>query len=68
MSNRKTVIFTLFINGIIPWVLYVWLSGYMTSFAALSVATLVPLADNLFHLIKHRKLDAFGSLMLSPLF
>jgi hypothetical protein len=64
MSKRQYIIFTLLINGIIPWVLYVWLSHYMTSIAALSIATMVPLADNLVHLIKHRKLDAFGSLML----
>jgi hypothetical protein len=64
MSKRKYIIFTLLINGIIPWVLYVWLSHSMTSFTALSIATMVPLLDNLVHLIKHRKLDAFGSLML----
>jgi hypothetical protein len=64
MSKRTFIIFTLLINGIVPWALYVWLSDYMTSIAALSVATMVPLADNLVHLIKHRKLDAFGSLML----
>jgi hypothetical protein len=64
MSKRKYIIFTLLINGIIPWVLYVWLSHSMTSFTALSIATMVPLLDNLVHLLKHRKLDAFGSLML----
>ncbi|MCY9670055.1 hypothetical protein M5X11_35035 [Paenibacillus alginolyticus] len=64
MSKRQYIILTLLINGIIPWALYVWLSNYMTSIAALSVATMVPLVDNLVHLIKHRKLDAFGSLML----
>ncbi|MCY9693086.1 VC0807 family protein [Paenibacillus alginolyticus] len=64
MSKRQYIILPLLINGIIPWALYVWLSNYMTSIAALSVATMVPLVDNLVHLIKHRKLDAFGSLML----
>jgi hypothetical protein len=64
MSKRQYIIFTLLINGIVPWMLYVWLSHFMTSIAALSVATMVPLIDNLVHLIKHRKFDAFGSLML----
>ncbi|WP_442602374.1 VC0807 family protein [Paenibacillus sp. KN14-4R] len=64
MSKRQYVVFTLLINGIIPWVLYVWLSEYMSGIAALSIATTVPLIDNLVHLIKHRKFDAFGSLML----
>ncbi|WP_246309947.1 VC0807 family protein [Paenibacillus alginolyticus] len=64
MSKRQYIIFTLLLNGIVPWVLYVWISDYMSSFTALSLATMVPLADNLVHLIKHRKLDVFGSLML----
>ncbi|RKP51547.1 hypothetical protein D7Z26_17320 [Cohnella endophytica] len=64
MSKRKYVVFTLLVNGIIPWALYVWLSDYMTSLAALSIATLVPLVDNLAYLAKNSKLDAFGSLML----
>ncbi|MDU0202090.1 VC0807 family protein [Paenibacillus sp. MAH-36] len=64
MSKRNYVIFTLLVNGILPWILYVWLSEYMSSLAALTIATLVPLLDNLVHLIKHRKLDAFGTLML----
>ncbi|REE81528.1 hypothetical protein A8990_11852 [Paenibacillus taihuensis] len=64
MFKRLYVIFTLLINGVVPWALYVWLSDYMSSLAALSVATLIPLIDNLIYLAKHRKLDAFGSLML----
>jgi hypothetical protein len=36
----------------------------MSGIAALSIATMVPLVDNVVHLIKHRKLDAFGLLML----
>jgi hypothetical protein len=36
----------------------------MNSLTALSIATMVPLVDNVIHLLKHRKLDAFGSLML----
>ncbi|QHT58954.1 hypothetical protein GXP70_02575 [Paenibacillus lycopersici] len=64
MSKRMLVVFTLLINGVVPWALYVWLSDYMSSLAALSIATLVPLADNIVHLAKHRKLDAFGALML----
>ncbi|MBB6691635.1 hypothetical protein H7B90_09505 [Cohnella xylanilytica] len=64
MSKRAQVILTLLLNGVVPWALYVWLQPYMSSLAALSVATLVPLAENLLYLAKHRKLDAFGSLML----
>ncbi|MGG1513992.1 VC0807 family protein [Paenibacillus oryzisoli] len=64
MSKRNYVIFTLLVNGIVPWLLYVLLNDHMSSIAALSIATLVPLVDNVVHLAKHRKLDAFGSIML----
>ena len=64
MSKRSYVLFSLFINGILPWALYVWLSNYMSSIAALSIATLAPLSDNVVHFWKHRKIDVFGGLML----
>lgn len=64
MSKRKYIIMTLLLNGIIPWGIYVWLSHYMSSIAALSIATMIPLLDNLVYLIKNRKLDTFSSLML----
>lgn len=64
MSKRAQVILTLLLNGVVPWVLYVWLDHYMSSIAALSIATTVPLIENVIYLAKNRKLDAFGSLML----
>lgn len=67
MSKRTYVIVTLLINGALPWLLYVWLSNYMSSLSALSIATIIPLVDTLYHLLRHRKLDAFGSLMLFTL-
>ncbi len=54
MSKRNYVIFTLMINGVVPWGIYIWLSNYMNSIVALSVATMVPLLDNLIHFIKYR--------------
>ncbi|WP_426454282.1 VC0807 family protein [Paenibacillus sp. S-38] len=67
MSKRTYLLVTLILNGLLPWGLYVWLSAHMSSMAALSIATLVPLADNAVQLIRHRRLDAFGSLMLFTL-
>lgn len=67
MSTRKYVILALLINGLAPWGIYEWLSHYMSSLSALSIATLVPLADNAVHWFKHRKLDTFGVLMLFTL-
>lgn len=60
----RGILLTLLINGAVPYVLYVWLSQYMSSFTALCIATVVPMADNLFHLARHRKLDVFGGMML----
>ncbi|WP_246309924.1 hypothetical protein [Paenibacillus alginolyticus] len=64
MSTRTYVLFTLIINGLAPWGIYEWLCHSMSSVLALSIATLVPLADNLVHLLRHKKLDVFGALML----
>ncbi|ODG90591.1 MULTISPECIES: VC0807 family protein [Bacillaceae] len=64
MSKSMYVIFTLVINGILPWVIYVVLSDYMSSLLALSIAMLLPLVDNAVHLWKYKKLDVFGGLML----
>ncbi len=35
----------------------------MTEVAALSFATIIPLADTLYHLVKHKKLDVFAAFM-----
>jgi hypothetical protein len=64
METKKYIIFSLLINGLLPWALYQILSGYMESITALTIATLVPLADNLIHFCRHKKLDALGGLML----
>ncbi|NRD80389.1 hypothetical protein HPT25_24005 [Bacillus sp. BRMEA1] len=53
------------INGAIPMVVYNLLLHYFSSFNALLIATLIPLADNLYHLLKHRRSDSFGLFMLT---
>lgn len=60
----RGILLTLIINGAIPYVVYVLLSSRMSSFAALSIATIVPLLDNLIHLFRYKKLDAFAGIML----
>lgn len=64
MSKRMYIFVTLIINGIVPWLIYILLNDHMSNFQALLIATLIPLIDNIVHLWKHRKLDAFGGLML----
>lgn len=61
----KSVVVTILLNGLLPVVLYNLLLGHFTSFVSLLIATLVPLLDNLYYVIKHRKADAFGLFMLT---
>jgi len=60
----KGIVITLLINGALPFVVYEVLRSHMSSMGALSVATVIPLVDNLFTLIKKRKIDVFAVCML----
>ncbi|KMY54374.1 hypothetical protein AC623_10905 [Bacillus sp. FJAT-27231] len=67
-SKRKviqSVIGSIFINGLVPVVLYHLFLNHFSSFVSLLLATSVPLLDNLYHIVKHRKADAFGLFMLT---
>lgn len=59
----KSIAITLIINGVIPLLVYEWLRSYMSGVTALSIATVIPLLDNVYHLIKHRRLDVFAVFM-----
>ena len=67
-SKRKVIqmiVLSLVINGAIPVVVYNLLTNNYSSFVSLLVATLIPLADNLYHVVKYKKADAFGLFMLT---
>lgn len=64
MLSRNYIVFTLVVNGLIPWGMYMLLSPYVGHLMALSIVTLIPLVENIFHFAKHRNLDVFGGLML----
>ncbi|MFK9093477.1 VC0807 family protein [Bacillus salipaludis] len=67
-SKRKVIqmiVVSLVINGAIPVVVYNLLTNYYSSFVSLLIATLIPLADNLYHIVKYKKADAFGLFMLT---
>jgi len=67
-SKRKviqSVIVSILINGLVPVAVYNLLLGHFSSFVSLLLATMVPLLDNLYHIVKHRKADAFGLFMLT---
>jgi hypothetical protein len=60
----KGIVTTLLINGALPFVVYEVLRSHMSSIVALSIATIIPLIDNLLSLIKKRRLDVFAVFML----
>ncbi len=64
LLKSRAVLLKLIINGLIPWLVYVLLSPYIGSLMALSVATIIPLVDNLIYLLRYRTLDTFNVLML----
>jgi intracellular septation protein A len=59
------IVLTIVINGAIPLFIYNILLGHFSSFKSLLIATLIPVADNLFHVLRYRKADAFGLFMLT---
>lgn len=65
--NRKKVIqgiaVSLLINGVLPLLIYKMLEGQVSEVTALSIATLVPLLDTLYHLVRHKKFDVFAAFM-----
>ncbi|MDQ6599173.1 VC0807 family protein [Bacillus salipaludis] len=69
ISSKKKLIlsiaFSIVINGAIPVLVYNLLLGHFSSFVSLLLATLIPLGDYLYHLVKFRKADAFGLFMLT---
>jgi uncharacterized membrane protein len=67
-SKRKllqTIVLSLVINGAVPVIVYNLLLGHFSSFVSLLIATLIPLGDNLYQIVKYRKADAFGLFMLT---
>lgn len=61
----QSIALSILINGIVPVLVYNWLLGYFSSFISLLIATCIPLAENLYQILKYRKADAFGMLMLT---
>ncbi|CAM3926531.1 VC0807 family protein [Cohnella lubricantis] len=61
----RSILITLLINGVLPYLVYEILRSHMTSLQALSIATVIPLLDNAYTLLKSRKLDVFASFMLT---
>jgi len=60
----RNVVISILINGFVPLLVYRVLLPYYSPKIALIIATIIPLIDNLYHLIKERKADVFGMFML----
>ncbi|MNV54309.1 hypothetical protein D3C71_1464970 [compost metagenome] len=58
------IILTVLLNALLPWLVYLLLIRYFSSFMALSAAAFLPLVENIIYLVRFRRLDTFGSLML----
>lgn len=68
VSNKnviRSIVLSILLNGLAPVVIYNLLLNHFSSFISLLIATLIPLLDNLFHIMKYRKTDAFGLFMLT---
>ncbi|MFD1887047.1 VC0807 family protein [Paenibacillus wenxiniae] len=64
LFKSRAIVLKLVMNGLVPWLGYVLLSPHIGSLLALSVVTMIPLVDNLIHLVRHRTMDVFNGLML----
>ncbi len=60
----QSVLLSILVNGVIPLIVYNFLLPYFSSLTALMIATAIPLADNLYFILKKHTLDAFASFML----
>jgi uncharacterized membrane protein len=64
-SVLTDLLLTVLVNGCLPYLIYAMLKGNVPGVTALLLATLPSLAENGVRLLKHRKLDMFGMLMLA---
>jgi intracellular septation protein A len=63
----REVILSVGINGLLPLLAYNLLTPHLSEIEALTLVSLIPLADNLVSFLRHRRLDVFGLFMLAGL-
>lgn len=64
-SSRAQVLRTLAINGLAPYLVYRFVHVYTGSFVALICAAVPPLVENVWTVLRRRRLDALGALVLA---
>ena len=60
----RGIIFSLLINGGLPFLVYMLLLGHVSNVMALTIATLIPLLETVIHFLKYRKWDVFAMFMV----
>ncbi|MFD1678271.1 VC0807 family protein [Alicyclobacillus fodiniaquatilis] len=53
----RGIVWTLFLNGVVPLILYTILKHQMSNIQALAIATAIPVLDNVWTIIKQRRVD-----------
>ncbi|MEK4418636.1 VC0807 family protein [Bacillus sp. FSL K6-0268] len=66
-SIRKSLIFTLVINIIVPYISYIVLVPYTSHINALIISSIAPLLETLYSLIRMHKVDVFSAVIFFSL-
>ena len=62
---KKSIIISILINAILPLITYKILINHIpSSITALIISTTIPILDNIYHIIKEKKIDIFSSLII----
>lgn len=60
----KNVILSVVINCLLPFIIYKLLVNHIPSIIALMISTTIPIIDNIYHIIKNKKLDIFATFVI----
>ena len=62
---KKSIIISILINAILPLITYKILINHIpSSITALIISTTIPIIDNIYYIIKEKKIDIFASLII----
>ncbi|MDO4534329.1 MAG: VC0807 family protein [Clostridium perfringens] len=61
---RRNITLSILINAILPLITYKILVNHMPSITALMISTTIPVIDNIYHIIKNKKLDILATFII----
>lgn len=64
LNNKKSVILSIVINGLLPLVVYKILMNYFPSLTALIIATIIPCIGNIYEIVKDKRIDVYAMFIL----